>query len=194
MGPRLMIPLDKFTEEPAKAEFLYPYGAGTRLSEQVWGGVAISDPSMGRSYQLWTVSAPSDRIIVGIGSSTEMTLVTGPVESCSLAFDANMAPAICYQQSGAAHLYYHDSYTNSWVTMDVPATSCLVRNDDVRDVVSDASDCIFAYTAGDQLFYRVEREHYAVEHLVGAVPSGWVLAHMGPNLVGRFQFQLQVAR
>ena len=189
-----MLPLNVITPQPYSADFLYPYGAGAKLSEQVWGGVALSDPSKGRATQLWTISAADEYLVVSNTSGSQISLMTGVVESCSLAFDANMAPTIAYMQDGSAHLYYHDSYTNAWTTMDIAATSCLVRNDDVRDAVSAVSDCVFAYTLSDQLFYRVEREHYAVEHFVGAVPTGWVLAHMGPNRVGRFQFELRIAR
>lgn len=186
-----MLPLNQTTLGAVSAPFLNPYGEYAPLHERVWGGVALNDASQGREVQLWAIDYDGANVTVSPdGGAPALTLPIPDVLTCSLGFDANMNPVIAWTDVYGAHLRHFDSYTLSYVVLDIPgATSCKARTDDTRSFNSAASDVIFAYTLAGTLHYRVERDRYATEYTAGASGTG-TLRRMGMNEVQRFQFEI----
>lgn len=185
-----MIPGNAITATPAKAAFAGPIAnTYNPVSMDTYGGVAISDPSQGRSFQVWNVSYDGTSIKVKpVNGAVALTLTIPGVTSVSLAFDANMAVAIGYQTSTGSHLYYYDTLAAAYTTKDVAgATSCRVCVDDLRPENAANSDVIFAYTLGGNLYWTQQRDRYATQRLVGATTKQ--LIRMGPSIVNRLQFQ-----
>jgi hypothetical protein len=187
-----MIPANTFTVAPEVADFKPPYdNAYTPLHHVAPGGVAVSDPSLGREYQNWEVTYTGGNIIVNpVGGATAFTLAVANVQSVSLAFDNNMGLAIAWKlTSGDAQLYYYDTLTFTYATRSFPdVTSCRICVDDSRDVYTTNSDVIFAYTKAGVLYYRQQRDRYDVEYTIGSTTK--FLRRFGPSLVNRLQFEL----
>jgi hypothetical protein len=185
-----MIPTNTITATPVRAVFAGPIAntySPTMMS--TYGGAAISDPSQGRSSQVWTVTYDGTNILVKPASGiTAVSLPVAGVLSVSLAFDTNMAVAIGYQTSAGSHLYYYDTVAAGYATKDVlGATSCRVCVDDLRPENASNSDVIFAYTLGGNLYWTQQRDRYATQRLVGATSKK--LIRMGPSIINRLQFQ-----
>jgi hypothetical protein len=183
-----MIPNNAFTLTPIVSAFLPPMDETYQpLTSKSRGGVALNDASLGRDYQNWVVSYDgSDILVAPQGGSTVFTLTVAGVLSVSLAFDNNMNPVIAWMDSVGAKLYWYDN--TNFVTTPFSATSCRVTIDDVRDFYNANSDVIFAYTNAGTLYWRQQRDLYAIERTVG--PTTGLLQKVGLNQLNRLQFQL----
>jgi hypothetical protein len=183
-----MIPNNAFTTTPIVSAFLPPKDEPYQpLTSKSRGGVALNDASLGRDYQNWVVSYDgSDILVAPQGGSTAFTLTVAGVLSVSLAFDNNMNVILAWMDSVGAKLYWFDNV--SYVTTAFAATSCRVTIDDVRDFYNANSDVIFAYTNAGTLYWRQQRDLYAIERTVG--PTTGLLQKVGLNQLNRLQFQL----
>jgi hypothetical protein len=183
-----MIPNNAFTTSPIVSAFLPPKDEPYQpLTSKSRGGVALNDASLGRDYQNWVVSYDgSDILVAPQGGATAFTLTVAGVLSVSLAFDNNMNVILAWMDSVGAKLYWFDNV--SYVTTAFPATSCRVTIDDVRDFYNANSDVIFAYTYGTNLYWRQQRDQYAVEYPIGTTTG--LLQKVGLNQLNRLQFQL----
>lgn len=186
-----MLPLNEITPSPIPAAFLFPYDEPSLRSERVYGGAAINDASQGREVRLWAIAYDGINVTVSPdGGVSQQTVRIPGVLTCSLGFDTNMNSAIAWLDATGAHLRYFDSYTLSYIVLDIPgATSCKARTDDTRSFNSAGSDVIFAYTLSGFLRYRAQRDHYAIEYQVGPCGSQ-LLNRVGMNAGGRFQFEV----
>lgn len=190
-----MIPINgAFTVVPVTSDFLPPLDESyTPLLMRAPGGIAINNGSQGREVQFWTVSYDGAHINVDAemsGSGSYVLPVAG-VLACCLAFDSNMAVAIGYMTASGGHLYYFDSLTGSYQTLDFPrALSCRVAVDKTNAFYSAKSDVIFAYVRDDDTVqYRQQRDRYAIDYPVG-VANGETLIRVGPSVDNRLQLQL----
>jgi len=186
-----MIPSDTFTTVPVISNFLPPYDEPYQpLLQNVLGGLAIGDPSLGRQYKIWTVEYNGISITVKpVDGPIAFTLVASDVQTVSLAFDNNMGLVIGWTTSVDAKLYYFDTLTFGYITRTfVGLTSCRVVVDDARDFYLAQSDVIFSYTMSGNLYWRQQRDRYDVERLVG--PTTKLLRKMAPTIGNRLQFQL----
>jgi hypothetical protein len=183
-----MIPNNAFTTQPIVSAFLPPKDEPYQpLTSKSRGGVALNDASQGRDYQNWVVSYDGANILVAPqGGSTAFTLTVAGVLSVSLAFDNNMNPVIAWMDAVGAKLYWFNNVT--FVTTPFAATSCRVTIDDVRDFYNADSDVIFAYTNAGTLYWRQQRDQYAIQRTVGTTTG--LLQKVGLNQLNRLQFQL----
>jgi hypothetical protein len=183
-----MIPNNAFTTTPIVSAFLPPKDEPYQpLTSKSRGGIALNDASRGRDYQNWVVSYDgSDILVAPQGGSTAFTLTVAGVLSVSLAFDNNMNVILAWMDSIGAKLYWFDNV--SYVTTAFAATSCRVTIDDVRDFYNANSDVIFAYTNAGTLYWRQQRDLYAIERTVGSTTG--LLQKVGLNQLNRLQFQL----
>lgn len=185
-----MIPANTITPQPIQTNFAYLEGQHyDPLYQQVMGGIALNDPSLGRLVQAWTIAyigtsieiRPSDGTLAF--SMTELDVLT-----VSLAFDNNMAPVIAWMTTGGANLYYYDTVTSSYITrFFTDVTSCRVAVDDPRAFYTTQSDVIFGYTLGPNLYWRQQRDRYDIPRTVG--PTTQSLIRLGPSIGNRLQFQ-----
>jgi hypothetical protein len=184
-----MIPNNAFTPTPIVSPFRPPKDEPYQpLTSKSRGGIALNNPTLGRDYQNWVVSYDGANILVAPqGGSTAFTLPVAGVLSVSLAFDNNMNPVIAWMDAVGAKLYWFNNVT--FVTTPFPATSCRVTIDDVRDFYNADSDVIFAYTYGTNLYWRQQRDQYAIEYTVPGSTTG-LLQKVGLNQLNRLQFQL----
>ena len=184
-----MIPGGEFTTIPDIAVFLPPLDQPYQpLTQIVWGGVGLNDPSQGRMVQYWQVSYDGANINIGpVSGSTVFTLAQPNVDSVSMGFDANMNPVIGWQSGGSASIYFYN--VNAFETLTITdTTSSRVFLDDPRSFNTADSDVMFAYTKNNMLYYRQQRDNYAIEYEIGATTG--FLRKAGLNLKNRLQFEL----
>lgn len=183
-----------FVDPKLHMEFLAPWDLPyDPLSEAITGGSALGVGGFGRQVQRWTGVYEGGQMKAADEDGGFAVAVTPlfPCTTISLAFDSNMSVVFGYAtEAQGCFLYYFDTVALAFSTLNIPdAASCRVCCDDPRLFNNAASDVIFGYTRNNSLYYRIQRERYLTEHLVG--PSGGqTLLRMAPNVAHRFQFKL----
>jgi hypothetical protein len=166
------------------APYLYPDSiVPDRDLDYEHGGVALNDPSLGLTYQKWTLRLLIDQFDVGsvllsAENTPEMLLFALPgVTDVSLAFDQNMNPFVAFLQSGQARFWWFDTVSSSQIFSDLPvgttAPKCCM--DDKREEHTGTSDILMAYVRGDTLYYRQQRDRYEIEYALATPVVGQVL-------------------
>lgn len=197
----MSLPNNVLSTIPVPAPFIPPrnvvrFTRQSGSSDQHFGGIAISDPSHGINYQVWT--AYTDQVNIWLTAPNTPPFIflanVNPVW-VALAFDQNSRPAIGYvQKNGAAFFYWFNPIPNAFVTTQLPTSALYSRifmaMDDLRPFNIANSDVIIAYTRGTTLFMRVQRDRYGVEYTLGTVPTG-TLVQIGMDMKWRFQFAFQ---
>lgn len=180
-----------FTPTPEVGNFLPPNNLPFNpLSQIISGGIAVGDPSQGRQYQYWETFYDSGSIkMKPVGGSVEFIHSAPNATIVSGAFDQNMSAVVSWlDTSGTASIYYFGP--SGYTTLTVSnVTSLRLAVDDTREYYSADSDIFFAYTKNNNLYYRIQRENYATEYLVGAA-TDVSIRRMGLTNKNRFQFEL----
>lgn len=189
-----MLPNNAISVLPTYSAYQVPDDVDNQSTQSYeYGGTAINDASLGRLVKVWRAYCDGAGAYVApsITGTPVTTLVTGTgITFVSVGFDSSMAPALAYVQSGVFKFRWYNTLTASFQT-DVHAdwTSAKVSTDDKRKGVEGQSDVIVAYTRGGTLYWRQERDRYAVEYTVGASGTR-TLTRLGMNVQERMQFEL----
>lgn len=146
-----------------------------KLRDWEMGGVALNDPSQGLEYQLWKYTLVIDpltdhgQVFVQAPSVLPTLLFEGDfISEIAGAFDQNMNPMVAYQQSGDAKIWWWDPTIPGMVHTTLPP-GCIdlrVTLDDKRQFNVADSDIILSYVRDGSLYFRLQRERYATEHLL----------------------------
>lgn len=187
-----MIPGNAILEAPLVGVFLFPERAPYNPTRHVvLGGVAVGDPSQGRQVQQWEAVLSEGVINVKpVNSGAVLTLSAPGATTVALAFDSNMGVTLAWQAGTTSSIYYFNSLVGAYVTEVIPGTtSCRLCVDDARDSYMAASDVIFSYVRAGALYWRQQRDRYAVERLVGATTKK--IIRTGLSSANRLQFECQ---
>lgn len=179
-----------FTTQPIVGEFLPPTNTPYNPFYQViWGGIHINDTSKGRKYQYWEVYYDVDTIkFKPMNGTVEFSYYIPDCISVSGCFDQNMSAIVCYQTTNTSNIYFYNISQYETLTIN-DTTSCRVVVDDIQDYYSSQSDIFFAYTKNNNLYYRIQRQNYANEYLIGS-SQGKKLSRIGLTDKNRVQFEL----
>jgi hypothetical protein len=162
-----------------------PYDA---LRQVVWGGTALNDGQNGRKVQYWEGRYQGGNIEISLpGQSVVFSHPAPGARSISIAFDQNMAPVLNWQTETEAFIYFF--VPSAYQTLSVPASSSRIAVDDLRDFNAVGSDIIFTYTFEDILYYRQQRENYAVQRTIGPA-EGREIRKVGLSVINRLQLEL----
>lgn len=164
---------------------------GDFLVDTELGGSALNDATAGLQVQRWTARYESGQVLISAEQVAESVLLTVPdVQRLSLAFDQNMRPALAYETSASAYLYWYDSQAAAQVTTEFAgARDVSILLDDKRPSQSSQSDILFVYLRNRSLCYRQQRDRFLVEYVLhDHIPDGMTLNNvfMATNL--RLQF------
>jgi hypothetical protein len=193
-----MLPNAVLSSVPLPAAFLAPRelmreAPATGLRDFHYGGVAVGDPSLGISYQLWTAIALNGTIYLEAPNTPRFALLPGVgAVWVALAFDQNARVFVAYADvNGNASYYWFDTllpgYRTSTLSGVVPRVFAAL--DDKRPVEIATSDVILAYRRNDNFYFRAQRDRFGVEYDLGAAPG--LMTQIGMNRVNRFQFGFQ---
>lgn len=162
------------------------------------GGVGVGDTSQGLFGYDWTAYYDSslDQVFLyreDLGNATRVALVSNSsISRVALAFDQNMRPVLAWLDDDGCSLWYYRAGSSSFEATMIPDAQfpCLTL-DERRPAAVENSDVLLTYTKGNDLFCRVQREGYAIEHnLYTAVPNPEVLA-FGMTKEMRLQWRLR---
>jgi len=190
-----MLPNNAISAVPKYAIYQAPDAQdGQEVQSLELGGVALNDATQGRRVRTWKAWIDDKTIkiapFVEMAPVTTLVTVAGTLTSVSLAFDASMAPTICYFEDDLLKLRWYNTVTASFQTDSFSgATSARVSTDDKRSSREGQSDVIFAYVRAGTLYYRQQRDRYLIERVVGAAVKR-KLTRLGLTQNYRLQFEL----
>lgn len=202
MGAPPMMPDGVLSTTPQPAIFVgarnYPI---SKIVDYEDGGIALNDASQGLLYQRWKAllfnSGEEDSYIQL--SATEVPafkLIELPrLTEISISFDTLMRPTLAYVQDGVAYLRWYDSAAADYVTDTIGAgvLTPRVSLDDKRFLATNGyqtNDVILAYVRDRNLYVRIQRERYLIEHLLAEDCNP--LIKIGMNRQLRLQFMFEV--
>jgi hypothetical protein len=193
-----MIPAATLSSTPLPGPFLpprtlYRFSAAAGLSDVHFGGVALGDPSLGITYQLWTAFSDGVNIYLTAPNTPPFVqLANVNAVWVGLAMDQNARAFITYaDKNGNAFYYWFDSTIPGYRTTPIPGIVFrpFATLDDSRPVELVSSDVILAYVRAGVLYFRAQRDRFGVEYTLGAAPA--TLVQIGMNSRNRFQFAFQ---
>jgi len=193
-----MIPEARLSAQAVAAPFVWPgKRPGYPLEARHPGGVNISDASQGLEVKVWTATYDQVAEAVSVtapGSPDTLLFTAAGVKEIDLAFDQNMRPLIAYVQGSQAKFFWYDPTIPGYTHTNLPAGAITPRcaMDDTRSQFQSQADIIIAYVRAGSLYYQLQRERYASEHLLQASVAGG-LVRTGMNAQLRFQFELEDA-
>lgn len=166
-----MLPDDTLSLTPVPGAYLsVDDQRSAYLVDQEMGGIAISDPSAGLTYQPWTLSYSEIGEFVltpHVTGTPTVLLIRAGVSDLALAFDQNMRPAVAYTQNGSLYLWWYDTVVAGYVISNFgQGLSPRLALDDKRVTAEGASDILFAYIQDGQIKYRQQRDRFTVERVL----------------------------
>lgn len=189
-----MIPGDRLTDVDNRDVFAYRVrDPGEPLTDYERGGEALSDSSQGLDVQLWTLRYENDQAIISGESVPDTVLFTRPgITQIALAFDTNMAPFVAFEDGGGVAYWWFDPQESEhvfapYLPAGVSHPRCTL--DDIRYLTDSTRDIILAYLRGGDLYYRQQRDNYAVERLLSDDGPYTALIAVGMNRKMCLQFQ-----
>ncbi|BDU17514.1 phage tail protein [Lysobacter auxotrophicus] len=193
-----MIPEGRLSTQAVAAPFVWPgKRPGYPLEARHPGGVNISDASQGLEVKIWT--ATYDQVAESVsltapGSPVTLLFTAAGIKEIDLAFDQNMRPLIAYVQGSQAKFFWYDPTVEGYTHTSLPAGTITPRcaMDDTRSQFQSQADIIIAYVRAGSMYFRLQRERYATEHLLQSGVAGG-LVRIGMNSQLRFQFELEDA-
>jgi hypothetical protein len=138
------------------------------------GSLALQNPAGGLLQQLWTVTTDGVHIYVSAPNTAPVLILSDTnISEVDLAFDQNMFPFLTYVSNGLIKFYWYDPTIPAFVTSTIfeLAISPRCTLDDKRAFDVTNSDIVLLYInlLTQQLVYRIQRERYATEHVIGPV-------------------------
>lgn len=161
------------------------------------GGVGLNDLSQGMEYQVWKLEVIGNTQVVLSNTSgySELLFIDSNIKSVGLAFTQNMQKVICIEHlDHSVDLYWFDTSVGAEVKTTYPGIrTARLTLDDKRVSQLINSDVVFAYirNVDNALCYRLQRERFEVEHVIGVFSARTKLRNIGMNEHFRVQFELQ---
>lgn len=198
-----MFPDNEISDPARVAGFNFPVktlSSADKLQDWERGGIALNDTSQGLDFQLWHYTLEIDKV-TGNGSvyveapTVAKTLMFDGLNIAEIAgaFDQNMNPFVAYQQGGSAKIWWYDPTLSSMTHTTLTAGSIDLRCtlDDKRAFNVSDSDIVLSYVRGGALYFRLQRERYAIEHLLFNDGSVERLVSLAMNSQWRLQWRLR---
>lgn len=165
-----MIPNHTFTVLPVPSPYLW--GAEIRSTAvESWeqGGVGISDPSGGLTYQLWhgRLELPTGTVLLSAPNTPEFVLYSeAGITQMDFSFDQNMKPCLAFTKNGHCFFWWYNTVNLQYETIDLgpDARTPVVLMDDKRDLLLGTSDIILFYLRSGRLYYREQRDRFTIEY------------------------------
>ena len=184
---------------PARPGTLLPpdnLGRPLRTTDYELGGIALNDPSQGLQVRNWRLTLVGNEVrVAGDPYTTETVVFTeAGITEVSMAFDANMQPAVAYLAFSIAKLRWYDATVPGYDTVILPsdARSLALTMDDKRDSAAAYRDVMLFYFRTNRLFYRQQRERFLTERLLATfVAADLEIARVGMNDALRLQIEVQ---
>lgn len=162
------------------------------------GGVALSDNSMGTTYQTWR--AWFDRPLGGVFIEAPNTppikiFEQSDIEWLSFCFDQNMRWSATYTlTNNKSYLRWYDSAQGGYSITELQENviSPFLTLDDKRATQSGNSDIVLAYIKEQKVCLRVQRERFQIVHIwAEKIPKDWIIRNFGMSNKMRLQMEIR---
>jgi hypothetical protein len=158
------------------------------------GPVALSNPTLGITYQLWQVRGDANNIYLSAPNTPEFKVLPGQSAIwVALAFDQNGNVFIAWtaNNTGQSYYYWFDTTIPGYRISAIPGVvnrvfACL---DDNRNAEFQVDDVMVSYVRAGQLYFRQQRDRFGVEYSLGAAPGAIVQFYMSHVLRMQWAFQ-----
>lgn len=164
-----MIPLHTFMLAPPSSPYLWGAELLSKDTES-WemGGVGISDPSGGLTYQMWhgVLETDTGTVLLDAPNTPQFVLYSeAGITQMDFSFDQNMKPCLAFTQNGVAKFWWYNTANLQYETIILPgAMTPLTLLDDKREGLLGSSDIILFYLREGRLYYREQRDRFTVEY------------------------------
>lgn len=198
----MAIPDNRLSVTPVRGAYIAPYNrAPVPLVSYSIGGTAVENPNDGLQVQEWRLDyggSPAQFVVtpLSIGSPTSV-LTRDDVTDCSLAFDQLMRVVLAWRQTdGNVYLRWYDSVVAGQVITNFgpgETPRCLLDDSRPLQTVAGTSDVLFFYVRAGALYYRQQRDRYAIErNLVTFQNPTAVIYSYGQTVRNRIEFEVRV--
>lgn len=164
-----MIPNHTFMMAPPSSPFLW--GAellSTATESWEMGGVGISDPSGGLTYQLWhgVLDLGTGTVLLDAPNTPQFVLYSeAGITQMDFSFDQNMKPCLAFTKNGVAYFWWYNVVNLQYETITLTgAMTPLTLLDDKRADLLGSSDIILFYLRDGRLYYREQRDRFTIEY------------------------------
>lgn len=200
-----MLPDNTLSDIPVRASFLYPdrFQLGSLTEDYEMGGIAIQDPSEGLQYQPWFGYWRQEDSAVCVRPAIDgedTVLFTEPdLFEMSFTFDQNMRWVCATQRTdGSFRFRWYDSAVADYVVTEVEGVTafhCALDDKRAVSTLSNTNDILVTYIKDRNLYVRVQRERYEIEHLLAnTLPKNLRISNFGMNERYRVQWRLRYRR
>lgn len=167
----MSFPDNTLSEIPLPDRFLGSGAAGVldRTRDYEEGPIAEQDPSQGVAYQEWRAYIEDNEIWLEADNTPAKVVYTssGQLSDISIAFNQNADLHYAYVEDEVAKLYYYDTLTAQFQTMELGegVRTPKITLDDKRVTQNAASDIILSYIRPEDnaLYFRMQRERFQIE-------------------------------
>lgn len=166
-----------------------------RLRAFADGGEALmQEPRFGMYYQQWTCEVVNEDIQISAPNSPPIVWHSGlNIENVKLAFDFAMFPYVLFTQDDELKLLFFNRSTQQKEVLNLGEENEYpqIALDEPRQIFANRSDVILSYLREGKLYYRQQRDLFAIERKLHDGPF-LMLKKTGINHGGRFQFEVSI--
>ena len=173
-------------------KFAYPKNLyHTFLESYCLGGSTLFEVKTNLDTHTWYGYLKSDGIYIKrLDVDTEYKIVEAPnISQLDITFDQSMRPVIVYVSNEKPYIYMYDSKQFTTVPLDERIKYPKIELDNKLLSEISGSDIILGYTYEGKLCYRMQRDRFLKEYIIGNNPSKTIVQKMGITKDGRFGFQ-----
>lgn len=133
------------------------------------GGVGISDPSGGLTYQMWhgVLDTTTGTVLLDAPNTPQFVLYSeAGITQMDFSFDQNMKPCLAFTQNGEAKFWWYNTVNLQYETIILGEdnTTPLTLLDDKREGLLGTSDIVLFYLRAGRLYYREQRDRFTIEY------------------------------
>lgn len=132
------------------------------------GGVGISDPSGGLTYQMWhgVLDTATGTVLLDAPNTPQFVLYSeAGITQMDFSFDQNMKPCLAFTQNGVAKFWWYNTVNLQYEIITLTgAMTPLTLLDDKREGLLGSSDIILFYLRDGRLYYREQRDRFTIEY------------------------------
>lgn len=132
------------------------------------GGVGISDPGEGLTYQLWRgrLEVDTGTVLLSAPNTPEFVLYSeAGITQMDFCFDQNMKPCLAYTQNGLGYFWWYNVVNLQYEIIPLGDVSTpLALMDDKRKGLELGSDVVLLYLRDGSLYCRDQRDRYTIEY------------------------------
>ena len=172
--------------------FAYPKNLHhSNVESYTLGGATIGESKTDLNTHTWYGYLDGKAIkIKRVDLNDEHTILEAEnITELDFTFDQNMRPVVTYVSNNKPYIYIYDANKFTSIALDERFKYPKVELDNKILKSLPSSDVILGYTYEGKLCYRMQRDRFLIEYVVGQNKLKTILQKIGITTDGRFAFQ-----